>query len=138
MCICMRFHVFKYTQRQTHTSRQTSICLKPEFRGFGEGFPYKPPFKMISAEVVIICPDTYVYLSIFLFTCMLFENCSFMFHLARRFLQIYAFISMCLHIFTLDAFITCLSTCLHLYFSTCIQLYSFTSIHVSMYASMHL
>ena len=37
-------------------SRQSSIIPKPELRGFGGDSLTKPPFKVTSAEVVIICP----------------------------------------------------------------------------------
>ena len=44
-----------------HLPGQISIIPKPELRGFwGHSLP-KPPFKMTSAEVVIICPDLYHY-----------------------------------------------------------------------------
>ena len=38
-------------------SGQISIVPKPELRGFGGDSLTKPPFKVTSAEVVIICPD---------------------------------------------------------------------------------
>ena len=36
---------------------QISIIPKAELRGFGGDSLTKPPFKVTSAEVVIICPD---------------------------------------------------------------------------------
>ena len=38
-------------------SGQISIIPKPELRGFGGDSLTKPPFKVTSAEVVILCPD---------------------------------------------------------------------------------
>ena len=40
-------------------SGQISIIPKPELRAFGGNSLTKPPFKVTSAEVVIICPDTH-------------------------------------------------------------------------------
>ena len=37
---------------------QISVIPKPELRGFWKDSLTKPPFKVTSAEVVIICPDT--------------------------------------------------------------------------------
>ncbi len=37
---------------------QTSIIPKLELRGFWEDSLAKPPFKVTSAEVVIICPES--------------------------------------------------------------------------------
>ena len=36
---------------------QISIILKPELRGFWGSSLIKPPFRVTSADVVIICPD---------------------------------------------------------------------------------
>ena len=36
---------------------QISIIPKPELRGFGGSSLIKPPFRVTSADVVIICPD---------------------------------------------------------------------------------
>ena len=43
-----------------HISGQISIIPKPELRAFGGNSLTKPPFKVTSAEVVIICPDIYI------------------------------------------------------------------------------
>ena len=43
-------------EKWTLSSGQTSIIPKPELRGFWEDSLAKPPFKVTSAEVVIICP----------------------------------------------------------------------------------
>ena len=40
-----------------HNSGQISIIPKPELRGYWRDSLTKPPFKVTSAEVVIICPD---------------------------------------------------------------------------------
>ena len=40
-----------------NSSGQISIIPKPELRGFGGDSLTKPPFKVTSAEVVIICPE---------------------------------------------------------------------------------
>ncbi len=46
----------KYQTYQT--SGQITIIPKPELRGLWEDSLTKPPFKVTSAEVVIICPET--------------------------------------------------------------------------------
>ena len=40
-----------------HHSGQISIIPKPELRGFWGSSLIKPPFRVPSADVVIICPD---------------------------------------------------------------------------------
>ena len=40
-----------------HLSGQISIIPKPELRGFWGSSLIKPPFRVTSADVVIICPD---------------------------------------------------------------------------------
>ena len=42
-------------------SGQISIIPKPELRGFWGSSLIKPPFRVTSADVVIICPD-YIHL----------------------------------------------------------------------------
>ena len=42
----------------TYKSGQISIIPKPELRGFWGSSLIKPPFRVTSADVVIICPDT--------------------------------------------------------------------------------
>ena len=42
---------------KTHPSGQISIIPKPELRGFWGSSLIKPPFRVTSADVVIICPD---------------------------------------------------------------------------------
>ena len=42
---------------QLYISGQISIIPKPELRGFWGSSPIKPPFRVTSADVVIICPD---------------------------------------------------------------------------------
>ena len=44
-------------QKSTHGSGQISIIPKPELRGFWGSSLIKPPFRVTSADVVIICPD---------------------------------------------------------------------------------
>ena len=39
-------------------SGQISIIPKPELRDFWGDSPTKPPFKVTSAEVAIVCPET--------------------------------------------------------------------------------
>ena len=51
--ICRRF---RKTQR--NPTGQISIIPKPELRGFLGDSLTKPPFKVTSAEVVIICPES--------------------------------------------------------------------------------
>ena len=48
-----------YLCRGYNQSGQIGIILKPELRGFGGDSLPKPPFKVTSAEVVIICPDQF-------------------------------------------------------------------------------
>ena len=40
-----------------HGAGQISIIPKPELRGFWGSSLIKPPFRVTSADVVIICPD---------------------------------------------------------------------------------
>ena len=40
-----------------YVSGQISIIPKPELRGFWGSSLFKPPFRVTSADVVIICPD---------------------------------------------------------------------------------
>ena len=42
-------------------SGQISIIPKPELRGFWGSSLIKPPFRVTSADVVIICPDIYTF-----------------------------------------------------------------------------
>ena len=42
-----------------YRSGQISIIPKPELRGFWGSSLIKPPFRVTSADVVIICPDRY-------------------------------------------------------------------------------
>ena len=42
-----------------HVSGQISIIPKPELREFWGSSLIKPPFRVTSADVVIICPDVY-------------------------------------------------------------------------------
>ena len=42
-------------------SGQISIIPKPELRGFGGSSLIKPPFRVTSADVVIICPAIMVF-----------------------------------------------------------------------------
>ena len=42
---------------QWKMSGQISIIPKPELRGFGGSSLIKPPFRVTSADVVIICPE---------------------------------------------------------------------------------
>ena len=42
---------------QLHYTGQISIIPKPELRGFWGSSIIKPPFRVTSADVVIICPD---------------------------------------------------------------------------------
>ena len=42
-----------------YISGQISIIPKPELRGFWGSSLIKPPFRVTSADVVIICPDIY-------------------------------------------------------------------------------
>ena len=48
----------------TYISGQITIIPKPELRAFWGEFLTKPPFGVTSAEVVIICPDIYIYIYI--------------------------------------------------------------------------
>ena len=43
-----------------YTSGQITIIPKPELRGFWGDSLTKPPFGVTSAEVAIICPDTFL------------------------------------------------------------------------------
>ena len=43
-----------------YISGQISIIPKPELRGFWGSSLTKPPFRVTSADVVIICPDIYI------------------------------------------------------------------------------
>ena len=43
--------------RQNNSSGQISIVPKPELRGFWGSSLIKPPFRVTSADVVIICPE---------------------------------------------------------------------------------
>ena len=54
--IVPRFQIYR---ELTYESGQISIIRKPELiKGIVGRFPYtKPPFKVTSAEVVIVCPD---------------------------------------------------------------------------------
>ena len=45
-----------------HLSGQISISPKPELRGFWGSSLIKPPFRVTSADVLIICPDLYIYI----------------------------------------------------------------------------
>ena len=45
---------------EIHISGQISIIPKPELRGFWGSSLIKPPFRVTSADVVIICPDIYI------------------------------------------------------------------------------
>ena len=45
---------------QHHHSGQISIIPKPELRGFWGSSLIKQPFRVTSADVVIICPDHYL------------------------------------------------------------------------------
>ena len=47
---------------KAYISGQTTIIPKPELRSFWGDSPTKPPFGVTSAEVVIICPDIYIYI----------------------------------------------------------------------------
>ena len=47
------------------SSGQISIIPKPELRGFWGSSLIKPPFRVTSADVVIICPVTYKIIDIF-------------------------------------------------------------------------
>ena len=53
MCVYMYMH---------NVSGQITIFPKPELRGFWGSSLIKPPFRVTSADVVIICPDVYVYM----------------------------------------------------------------------------
>ena len=55
------------------TSGQISIIPKPELRGFWGSSLIKPPFRVTSADVVIICPET-SYSKDFLLECILPET----------------------------------------------------------------
>ena len=46
-----------------YLSGQISIIPKPELRGFWGSSLIKPPFRVTSADVVIICPDLYIYIN---------------------------------------------------------------------------
>ena len=51
----------KKNTKQNQASGQISIIPKPELRGFWGSSLIKPPFRVTSAEVVIICPEAYDY-----------------------------------------------------------------------------
>ncbi len=46
--------------RLKYGSGQISIIPKPELRGFWGSSLIKPPFRVTSADVVIICPDGFI------------------------------------------------------------------------------
>ena len=48
----------KLNQDDLQSSGQISIIPKPELRGFWGSSLIKPPFRVTSADVVIICPES--------------------------------------------------------------------------------
>ena len=53
------FEGFQISILLSHSSGQISIIPKPELRSFWGDSPTKPPFGVTSAEVAIICPDSF-------------------------------------------------------------------------------
>ena len=62
---------FNWMMNRIFTSGQISIIPKPELRGFWGSSLTKPPFRVTSADVVIICP---VYMKNPCFTISIHEN----------------------------------------------------------------
>ena len=61
-CFCIVLCTIEKCQKQKsnvrkHDPGQISIIPKPELRGFWGSSLIKPPFRVTSADVVIICPD---------------------------------------------------------------------------------
>ena len=59
----------------SYISGQMTIIPKPELRGFWGDSPTEPPFGVTSAEVVIICPDIYIYtciMYIYIYICIMY------------------------------------------------------------------
>ena len=53
-----RIHFSRHSiMKPSHHSGQISIIPKPELRGFWGSSLIKPPFRVTSADVAIICPD---------------------------------------------------------------------------------